>query len=111
MNDGWLDILALILLSIDITITAVLIFYIFKLRKSNSKLSIDNEDLKNKSLVLLASNQILKSTNDDYKEMLAENQMKRAHLAKELEFLNGRLDDKQKKLQSFSKMINDMKNS
>jgi ABC-type Fe3+-citrate transport system substrate-binding protein len=111
MEDGRFDALILILLFIDIAITIYLLVYIFKLRKKNFILSTNNENLKNKSLVLLASNQILKSTNDDYKKTLEESQMKRAQLAKELEFLNGKLDDKQKKLQSFSKMINEMKNS
>jgi len=111
MKLNWLDILMLILLFINILITSVLVLYILKLRRINSDLLLDKENLKNKSLVLLASNEILKSTNDDYKKMLDENQMKRAHLTKELEFLNEKLDDKQKKLQSFSKMINEMKNS
>ena len=79
--------------------------------KTMHSIQQENEKYKKKVLILETANDFLKSTVNDLSKSVHNGSIKRALLVKENRDLQRKLDETNKKMQSLSKLINEIKNS
>lgn len=105
------ELIVLICLLIDITITVALAVIAVKWHRKYQFLKIENSLMLKRLQILQTSNDLLKDTTQDLKNRLVESNVQRAELAKRNRELSDKLESAHKKLSIFSKKINEMKNS
>ena len=111
MEDGFVDTIVIVALVIDVAITITLLFLYSKSKRKLSKISEYNENMKNKLIITVACNTMLKSSNEDYKRENLDLKKKLDVCRNNLQELELKLSNTTKKIKSFSKMVNDMKDS
>jgi len=100
-----------ILIAGELAIILLLLYTYFKKANALKNSELEKSSLNKKIAILSIGNEWLKSTNKDHGSKIRSLEKQNADLKKSLSSTILKLEDAQKKFQTFSKMVNEMKNS